>query len=202
MHRHGGDVFYHGYTGAGKWLWTHDRKRYDPDSDGDGNLYHWPVRGDFSDLQQQFSGKKKKKRVRSVPDSRHGEKASGEDPLFWESVSVGGIAWNRYSARCVAVPPAVSGADEADRTERNNWFCVQCKSRGKYDAAVRPDFCDQFSLKPSPDPRLTAGRTAARRRAGWAGTENEAFDGGSWIHASWCWLLSGSDQPILDGRTW
>ena len=36
----------------------------------------------FSDLQQQFSGKKKKKRVRSVPDSRHGEKASGEDPLF------------------------------------------------------------------------------------------------------------------------
>ena len=52
------------------------------------------------------------------------------------------------------------------RTERNNWFCVQCKSRGKYDAAVRPDFCDQFSLKPSPDPRLTAGRTAARRRAG------------------------------------
>ena len=27
-------------------------------------------------------GKKKKKRVRSVPDSRHGEKASGEDPLF------------------------------------------------------------------------------------------------------------------------
>ena len=26
--------------------------------------------------------KKKKKRVRSVPDSRHGEKASGEDPLF------------------------------------------------------------------------------------------------------------------------
>ena len=40
------------------------------------------VSGDFSDLQQQFSGKKKKKRVRSVPDSRHGEKASGEDPLF------------------------------------------------------------------------------------------------------------------------
>lgn len=45
-------------------------------------LHHWPVRGDFSDLQQQFSGKKKKKRVRSVPDSRHGEKAFGEDPLF------------------------------------------------------------------------------------------------------------------------
>ena len=25
---------------------------------------------------------KEEKRVRSVPDSRHGEKASGEDPLF------------------------------------------------------------------------------------------------------------------------
>ena len=36
---------------------------------------------------------------------------------------------------------------------------------------------------------------------GGAQGEREAFAGGSWIHASWCWLLSGSDQPILDGRT-
>ena len=45
-------------------------------------------------------------------------------------------------------------------------FAFSAKAVGSTMLLVRPDFCDQFSLKPSPDPRLTAGRTAARRRAG------------------------------------
>lgn len=82
MHRHGGDVFIMDTLAQGSGFDSMIGKDTILTVMGMGTYIIGLFAVIFLIYSNSFLAKRRKKRVRSVPDSRHGEKASGEDPLF------------------------------------------------------------------------------------------------------------------------